>query len=170
MEGSSSSSSPLSRSPSYSAPNRNFGGASKYLANLPSRGLFSSTVLSSNPGGMRIYICDHETSPPGDQQIQTDKMNILIRALTLKKKKGESGVKDAKAITTTDGAKKRAADKSLDGRASAKRAMTNAQSSSQDGASTRTSDRDFSSLTVERLRVLLKERGLSLRGKKNEMD
>ncbi|RZB56661.1 hypothetical protein D0Y65_045681 [Glycine soja] len=47
------------------APNPSSSGASPFLANLPSRGLFSSTVVSSNPGGMRVYVCNHDTSPPG---------------------------------------------------------------------------------------------------------
>ncbi|KAF4377845.1 hypothetical protein G4B88_031511 [Cannabis sativa] len=64
--------------PSDSNPSSN--GASKFLLNLPSRGLFSSTVLSSNPymykkrrmndgGGMRVYVCVHDTSPPGNRRI-----------------------------------------------------------------------------------------------------
>ncbi|KAJ6764210.1 DET1- AND DDB1-ASSOCIATED PROTEIN 1 [Salix koriyanagi] len=40
-------------------------GASRFLANLPSRGFLSSAVSSSNLGGMRVYICEHDTSPPG---------------------------------------------------------------------------------------------------------
>ncbi|KAJ6294251.1 hypothetical protein OIU76_022353, partial [Salix suchowensis] len=39
-------------------------GASEFLSNLPSHGFLSSTVSSSNPGGMRVYICEHDTSPP----------------------------------------------------------------------------------------------------------
>ncbi|KAB2019246.1 hypothetical protein ES319_D08G284900v1 [Gossypium barbadense] len=40
-------------------------GASKFLSDLPSRGHLSSTIISSNLGGMRVYICEHNTSPPG---------------------------------------------------------------------------------------------------------
>ncbi|KAJ9676638.1 hypothetical protein PVL29_021919 [Vitis rotundifolia] len=146
--------------------------ASKYLVNLPSRGLFSSTVISSNPGGMRVYICDHETSPPEEQLIKTNQTNILIRSLTLKKQKGDSSSKDVKGTTATEVSKKRTAERALDSRSSSKRAMTNAQSSSRregSGSSARTSDRDYQSLTVERLRALLKERGLSPKGKKDEL-
>ncbi|KAM7471516.1 hypothetical protein LguiA_009699 [Lonicera macranthoides] len=146
------------------------GGASKFLANLPSRGLFSSTVPSSNPGGMRVYICDHDTSPPEDQLIKTNQMNILIRSLMLKKQKGESNSKDVKGISINEGSRKRAAEKALDGRATAKRAASNAQCSSrQEGSKSRPHDKDFQSLTVERLRTLLKEKGLSVKGKKDEL-
>ncbi|KAJ8449584.1 hypothetical protein Cgig2_005606 [Carnegiea gigantea] len=127
--------------------------ASKFLSNLPSRGLFSSTVSSSNLGGMRVYVCDHDTAPPENQVIKTDQMNILIRSLTLKKQKSD----------VADGSRKRASDRAADGRASAKRAMTSSQ---QDGSSSRVADREFQGLTVERLRALLKERGLSVKGKK----
>lgn len=130
--------------------------ASKLLSNLPSRGLFSSTVSSSNLGGIRVYVCDHDTAPPENQVIKTDQMNILIRSLTLKKQKSD----------VADGSRKRASDRAADGRASAKRAMTNSQ---QDGSSSRAADREFQGLTVERLRALLKERGLSVKGKKDEL-
>ncbi|KAA8540686.1 hypothetical protein F0562_024395 [Nyssa sinensis] len=145
------------------------GGASKYLADLPSRGLFSSTVLSSTPGGMRVYICDHDTSPPEDQLIKTNQMNILIRSLMLKKQKGDSSSKDVKGVTANE-SRKRAAEGTLDGRASAKRATTNTQvGSQQEGSKSRAPDKDFQILTVERLRALLKEKGLSVKGKKDEL-
>ncbi|KAI4343621.1 hypothetical protein L6164_010952 [Bauhinia variegata] len=138
-------------------------GASQFLTNLPSRGLFSSTVISSNPGGMRVYICDHNTSPPDDQHIKTNQQNILIRSLTLRKQKGDSSSKDG-----TEGSRKRVAEKVLDSRASAKR-TNNQVNSRQEGSSTQTSNRDFQSLTVERLRALLKAKGLSVKGKKDEL-
>lgn len=154
-EGSSSASSP----PSDSNPTAT-ARASKFLFNLPSRGLFSSTVSSSNLGGMRVYVCDHDTAPPENQVIKTDQMNILIRSLTLKKQKGD----------VADGSRKRASDKAADGRASAKRAMTSSQNGAQQvGSSSRAVDRDFQGLTVERLRALLKEKGLSVKGKKDEL-
>ncbi|XP_028552377.1 uncharacterized protein LOC110096453 isoform X2 [Dendrobium catenatum] len=71
------------------------GGASKFLTNLPSRGLFSSAVLSSNLGSMRVYVCDHDTSPPEEQLIKTNATNILIRSLQINKLRIDS--KDAKA-------------------------------------------------------------------------
>ncbi|XP_042497153.1 uncharacterized protein LOC122075980 [Macadamia integrifolia] len=148
------------------------GGASKYLANLPSRGLFSSTVISSNPGGVRVYICEHDTSPPEEQLIKTNQTNILIRSLTLKNQKCDSSSKDAKGKATTESTKgKRAAERAVDGRNSAKRVnKTNGSGKpQQEGTSTRTVERDFQGLTVERLRARLKERGLSVKGKKDEL-
>ncbi|XP_059302910.1 uncharacterized protein LOC132055225 [Lycium ferocissimum] len=139
-------------------------GAAKYLTGLPSRGLFSSTVPSSTPGGMRIYVCDHETSPPEDQLIKTNQQNILIRSLMLKKQSS----KDGKAISSNDNGRKRSAEKALDSRAATKKATTSNQvASSQESSKARTPD--IQNMTVERLRVLLKEKGLSLRGRKDEL-
>ncbi|RDX67521.1 hypothetical protein CR513_53587, partial [Mucuna pruriens] len=140
------------------APNPS-SGASSFLANLPSRGLFSSTVVSSNPGGMRVYVCDHDSSPPEAQHIKTNQQNILIRSLTLKKQRGDSSSKDG-----SDGSRKRTAEKVLD-RASAKKA-NNQINTRQDGSNSQTTTRDFHNLTVERLRALLKAKGLSTKGKK----
>ncbi|MED6159784.1 hypothetical protein PIB30_045460 [Stylosanthes scabra] len=139
--------------------------ASSFLSDLPSRGLFSSTVVSSNPGGMRVYICDHETMPPEDQHIKTNQQNILIRALTLglKKQKCDSSSKDG-----TEGSRKRASDKALDSRTSAKKA-NNQVTLLQEGSTSQTFNRDFHRLTVERLRNLLKSKGLSTKGKKEEL-
>ncbi|KAG9446152.1 hypothetical protein H6P81_012280 [Aristolochia fimbriata] len=143
-------------------------GASKYLVNLPSRGLFSSTVISSNPGGMRVYVCDHDTSPPVEQVIKTNQTNILIRSLTLKKQKADSCAKDLKVKIAADSTRgKRSAERPVEGRTSSKRA--NLSSSNQrEGSSTRLPE-EFQNLTVERLRGLLKERGLSTKGKKDEL-
>ncbi|CAK7336695.1 unnamed protein product [Dovyalis caffra] len=176
-------------------------GASKFLTNLPSRGFLSSTVSSSNPfaetclnagnfmqGGMRVYICEHDTSPPvvaawgrlltedycslfpkfpipESQQIKTNQTNILIRSLQLNKHKGDSSSKDLKGVAATEGSRKRAPERALDSRASSKRG-NNQIGSRQEGSDSRTSDKDYYSLTVERLRALLKERGLSPKGKK----
>ncbi|EXB98014.1 hypothetical protein L484_005503 [Morus notabilis] len=142
-------------------------GASDLLSNLPSRGLFSSTVISSNLGGMRVYVCVNDTSPPEEQQIKTNQQNILIRSLMLRNKKGDSSSKDVKGAGATESSRKRTAERVLDSRASAKRA--NSQSSSRQegmGSSNQASNRDHQRLTVERLRALLKARGLSLKGKK----
>ncbi|CAI0446416.1 unnamed protein product [Linum tenue] len=161
MENSSPSSSPPPHSPTLSSSS-----SGAFLSNLPSRGFLSSTVLSSNPGGIRVYICEHETLPPEDQLIHTNQTNILIRSLQLKKQKGEPGPKDANGSNAAEGSRKRASEKVMDGRASAKR--SNNQSGLQpEGSGSRTSDKDLYSLTVERLRVLLKERGLSPKGKKS---
>ncbi|XVF08710.1 hypothetical protein REPUB_Repub07fG0027000 [Reevesia pubescens] len=141
-------------------------GASKFLSNLPSRGHLSSTVISSNLGGMRVYICEHNTSPPENQHIKTNQQNILIRSLMLNNKKGDSSSKDVKAAA--EGPRKRAAERVMDSRASAKK--VNTQSSSRpEASSSHAAEKDYHSLTVERLRALLKERGLSPKGKKDEL-
>ncbi|KAL4364251.1 hypothetical protein GQ457_04G036110 [Hibiscus cannabinus] len=136
-------------------------GASELLFNLPSRGHLSSTVISSNLGGMRFYICEHDTSPPESQHIKTNQQNILIRSLMLNDKNGDSSSKDVKAAA--EGPRKRAAERVMDSRASAKKANT------QEGSSSRAAEKDYNSLTVERLRALLRERGLSPKGKKDEL-
>ncbi|XP_021905456.1 uncharacterized protein LOC110820314 isoform X2 [Carica papaya] len=115
---------------------------------------------------MRVYLCDHETSPPEDQQIKTNQQNILIRSLALKKQKSDSSSKGVKE-TAAEGPRKRTAERALDGRASAKKA--NSQISSHQGSNSGAAERDLQALTVERLRALLKEKGLSLKGKKDEL-
>ncbi|KAJ0236426.1 DET1- and DDB1-associated protein 1 [Hirschfeldia incana] len=136
--------------------------ASKFLSDLPSRGFLSSTVVPSNPGSLRVYVCEHDTSPPEGQVIKTNQQNILIRSLLLKKQKGEPSSKG----TPEDGPKKRAANKSLDDRSSAKRPATVV---SRQGSSSRSGEKDFQSLTVEKLRALLKEKGLPTKGRKDEL-
>ncbi|BFG32321.1 hypothetical protein CerSpe_185950 [Prunus speciosa] len=149
--------------------NQTASGAFKFLQNLPSRGLLSSTFLSSNPGGMRVYVCVHDTSPPEDQHIQTNQQNILIRSLTLKKQKGDSSSKDVKGAGAAEGSRKRVAERVLDSRTSAKRAASQSSSRQEGSSSSQASSRDFQGLTVERLRALLKAKGLSLKGKKDEL-
>ncbi|CAA2955882.1 Hypothetical predicted protein [Olea europaea subsp. europaea] len=138
-------------------------GAAKFLVGLPSRGLLSSTVVSSKPGMMRVYVCDHDTSPPDDQLIKTNQMNILIRSLMLMNQRTDSCSKDGKGIDENQGLRKRTAERHLDGKAS-KRAMlsTDLQVGSQ---SCEPDNLHF--LTVERLRALLKEKGLPVRGRKD---
>ncbi|CAJ1943632.1 unnamed protein product [Sphenostylis stenocarpa] len=144
------------------ASNPSSSGASSFLANLPSRGHFSSTILSSNPGGIRAYVCDHDTTPPEGQHIKTNQQNILIRSLTLKKQRGDSSSKDG-----SDGSRKRNAEKVME-RSSAKK-TNNQINSRQEGSNSQTATRDFHNLTVERLRALLKAKGLSTKGKKEEL-
>ncbi|KAK1318634.1 hypothetical protein QJS10_CPB04g00274 [Acorus calamus] len=148
-------------------------GPSKYLRGLPSRGLFSSTVTSSNPGSMRVWVCEHDTSPPEDQIIKTNTTNILIRALQLSKQRGDpSEKKDVKTRSTVEGNKtKRSSERTSDVSTTAKRAkMTNESASTRQGeSSSGPSEIDFQGLTVERLRALLKERSLSVRGRKDEL-
>ncbi|KAI3727041.1 hypothetical protein L1987_66849 [Smallanthus sonchifolius] len=142
-------------------PSRNTKGASTFLSHLPSKGLFSSGVVSSNLGGMRVYVTDRDTSPPENQLIKTDQMNILIRSLLLKQQqKTESS---AKGVGTKEGSRKRASERAADGRTSTKRAA-----SQQEGPKSRLPE-DLNTLTVERLRVLLRERGLPQRGRKDEL-
>ncbi|XP_038972111.1 uncharacterized protein LOC120104672 isoform X2 [Phoenix dactylifera] len=107
-----------------SDPARMAGGASRYLADLPSRGLFSNTIPSSNLGGIRVYVCDHDTTPPDEQLIKTNTTNILIRALQINKQKSDS--KDAATKATSESKKgKRSAERTSEGRTPSKRAKTN---------------------------------------------
>ncbi|KAJ7522574.1 hypothetical protein O6H91_18G018100 [Diphasiastrum complanatum] len=143
-------------------------GASHYLHDLPSRGYFSSSVSCSNPGGLRVYICDHETTPPEEQLIKTDTTNILIRSLTLKK-----GIKESKSkVIAESSTGKRPAEQLTEEKASSKRVNTGsgaANNSRKDGGISRLSDKDLQGFTVERLKFLLKEKGLPLKGKKEEL-
>uniref|UniRef100_A0A803QY40 SAP domain-containing protein n=2 Tax=Cannabis sativa TaxID=3483 RepID=A0A803QY40_CANSA len=118
---------------------------------------------------MRVYVCVHDTSPPDDQQIKTNQQNILIRSLTLRNKKGDSSSKDVKSAGATESSRKRPAERTLDSRASAKKANSQSSTSRQEGSSNQASIKDFQGLTVERLRALLKAKGLSLKGKKEEL-
>ncbi|KAI3737416.1 hypothetical protein L2E82_27418 [Cichorium intybus] len=151
-------------------PSKNSDGASKFLVDLPSKGLFSSSVISSNLGGMRVYITDHDTTPPENQLIKTDQVNILIRSLLLKQQqKAGTSSKTAKGVGTNESSRKRAPERSADGRASAKRAAGTTQNGSRQDVLKSQIPENLQSLTVERLRALLKERGLSLKGKKDEL-
>lgn len=159
------------RSASSSPPPAN-SGAGQYLKDLPSRGFFANAVPSSSPGGLRVYICDHDTSPPENQIIKTDSTNILIRSLTLNKSKGDSKLKDVNGRTAAENSKgKRPAERPADEKLIAKKASTgsNSGSSKKEGGSIQLSDREIQMSTVERLRSLLRERGLSTKGKKEEL-
>ncbi|CAL9057894.1 unnamed protein product [Musa banksii] len=152
-----------------SSADRTATGASKYLAGLPSRGLFSSAVLSSNPGGIRVYVCDHETAPPEGQVIKTNSTNILIRALQINKQKSDA--KDVIAKSAADSSTvKRSAVRTLERRSPPKKMKTSSASTSHRGScSSELSEKKLQTMTVERLRALLKERGLSPKGKKDEL-
>ncbi|TQD70841.1 hypothetical protein C1H46_043623 [Malus baccata] len=170
-----------------SGTNQTANGPSMLLQNLPSRGLFSSTVLSSNPNFFRAE-CEFMYVPmtphpqfiplltlqldlvyPDGQLIQTNQQNILIRSLTLKKQKGDSSSKDAKSAGAAESSKKRPAERVLDSKASAKKATSQTSSRQEGSSSQASSSRDFQGLTVERLRALLKAKGLSTKGKKDEL-
>ncbi|XP_076927643.1 protein LOWER TEMPERATURE 1-like [Bidens hawaiensis] len=138
---------------------KNPNGASKFLIDLPSKGLFSSPVIYSNLGTMKVYVPVKDTSPPESQLIKTDQVNILIRSLVLKQQSSKG------SKSTGENSRKRAPEKAADGRASAKRTASISQN---DGSRTKLPE-NLQSLTVERLRALLKERGLSVRGKKDEL-
>ncbi|KAL8118486.1 hypothetical protein AgCh_016128 [Apium graveolens] len=119
---------------------------------------------------MRVYVCEHDTSPPENQLIKTNQTNILIRSLVLKKRKVDSISKDGKAVSVTESSRKRAPERIVEGRTPSKRGMSNTQNSSHpEGSKSRAPEKDLQSLTVERLRAVLKEKGLSARGKKDEL-
>ncbi|CAM0957715.1 unnamed protein product [Alopecurus aequalis] len=145
-------------------------GAAKFLAGLPSRGNFSASSISSNLGGLRVYVCEHDTDPPEGQLIETDTTNILIRHLQLKKK--ESEAKDAGSRTPGESSKgKRSAARSLDVQNSSKRPNVGSSSGlpSSEEAISGFSQHTLQSFTVERLRALLRQRGLTTKGKKDEL-
>ncbi|CAD5184612.1 unnamed protein product [Musa acuminata subsp. malaccensis] len=158
-----------------SSADRTARGASKYLAGLPSRGLFSSAVLSSNPGGIRVYVCDHETAPPEGQVIKTNSTNILIRALQINKQKSDAKDVIAKSAADSSTVKSkefffffsRSAVRTSERRSPPKKMKTSSASTSS--CSSELSEKKLQTMTVERLRALLKERGLSPKGKKDEL-
>ncbi|KAH7670331.1 DET1- and DDB1-associated protein 1 N-terminal [Dioscorea alata] len=157
-----------SPSPPSPPPTSSPGGAAKHLVGLPSRGLFSSTIPSSNLGGMRVYVCDHDTAPPEEQVIKTNGTNILIRALQINKEKSEQ--KDAHAKAAQEKKGKRSATRALESKSPAKRANTGGSlSTSRQGSSNTPSEKTLQVMTVEQLRAHLRERGLSTKGKKDEL-
>ncbi|KAL5206767.1 hypothetical protein ABZP36_034976 [Zizania latifolia] len=140
------------------------------LANLPSRGNFVATNVASSMGGLPVYVCLHDTTPPAGQIIETDTKNILIRSLHLNKRKSEA--KDLGPRTLGESSiGKRSASRILDGKNPSKRSNTgsSAGSSSHEESSSVFSEQTLQSFTVEKLRTLLKERGLSPKGKKDEL-
>ncbi|KAF7042886.1 hypothetical protein CFC21_052370 [Triticum aestivum] len=145
-------------------------GVAKFLTGLPARGNFSSSSISSNLGGLRVYVCEHDTNPPEGQVIETDTTNILIRHLQLKKK--ESEAKDAGSRTPGESGKgKRCAARSLGVQKSSKKPNLGSSSglSSSDEAISGFSQHTLQSFTVERLRALLRQSGLTTKGKKDEL-
>uniref|UniRef100_A0A0E0J9U9 DET1- and DDB1-associated protein 1 domain-containing protein n=1 Tax=Oryza nivara TaxID=4536 RepID=A0A0E0J9U9_ORYNI len=141
--------------------------AGSLLAGLPSRGNFVADSIASSMGGLPIYVCLHDTAPPEGQVIDTDTTNILIRSLQLSKQKNEA--KDVGSRTPGESSKgKRSASRLLDGKNPSKRANTGstAGSSAHGELGSVFSEQTLQSFTVEKLRILLKERGLSPKGKK----
>ncbi|XP_062203013.1 uncharacterized protein LOC133905275 [Phragmites australis] len=146
------------------------GWAANLLAGLPSRGNFSESDIASSMGCLKVYLCLHDTAPPEGQVVKTDTNNILIRALQLNKQKSET--KDASCKTPGESSKrKRNAARNLDGKNPSKRSNigSSAGSSAHEESSSGFSEQTLQSFTVEKLRSLLKERGLSPRGKKDEL-
>jgi len=147
-------------------------GAAPFLSNLPSRGCFSQPATSTS-GQLTVYVCQHDTAPPEEQLIKTDSTNILIRALTLNKKgkvEPKSAAKDNKgkvpAVEESKG--KRPAERVSEDKPVAKRANTGSGSTAE-GGSSRLVEKDLQILTVQKLKAMLKEKGLPLKGIKDEL-
>ncbi|KAG2629117.1 uncharacterized protein LOC120699396 isoform X2 [Panicum virgatum] len=146
------------------------GRTSSLLAGLPSTGNFTESNIASSMGGLKVYICLHDTAPPEGQVVKTDTNNILIRALQLNKHKSEA--KDASCKTPGESSRgKRNAARNLDGKNPSKRPNIGSAggSSAHEEPSSGFSELLLQSFTVEKLRSLLKERGLSPKGKKDEL-
>eukprot|EP00899_Mesostigma_viride_P010621 jgi/Mesvir1/19560/Mv07032-RA.1 len=155
------------------------------LAGLPSSGNFTKVAPGSAIVGPppRVYICVHDTNPPEDQRVKTDATNILIRALTLKKEK-KAKEKLAK-VEDTKG--KRPADSSFEDKAPHKRQNvlgmstagglqtkkggegTPAACASSGGVGGGREHDQLAALTVESLKVMLREKGLPTKGRKDEL-
>ncbi|KAG8089823.1 hypothetical protein GUJ93_ZPchr0011g28165 [Zizania palustris] len=145
------------------------GGAAKFLAGLPSRGNFSSSSISSSLGRMRVYVCEHDTDPPEGQVIKTNTTNILIRHLQLKKK--DMDTKDTASRTQGESSKGKRSARSLDCQSSSKRpnlGSSSGLSTAEEGMSGFAAH-TLQSFTVERLRALLRQKGLVTRGKKDDL-
>ncbi|CAN6338249.1 unnamed protein product [Urochloa humidicola] len=145
------------------------GRTSSLLAGLPSRGNFTESDIASSMGGLKVYICLHDTAPPEGQVVKTDTNNILIRALQLNKHKSKA--KDVNKTPGESSRRKRNAARNLDGKNPSKRLNigSSAGSSAHEESSPGFSELTLQSFTVEKLRSLLKERGLSPKGKKDEL-
>ncbi|CAN6333841.1 unnamed protein product [Urochloa humidicola] len=146
------------------------GRTSSLLAGLPCRGNFTESDIASSMGGLKVYICLHDTAPPEGQVVKTDTDNILIRALQLNKHKSEAKDVSCKTLGESSRGKRNAA-RNLDGKNPSKRPNigSSAGSSAHEESSPSFSELTLQSFTVEKLRSLLKERGLSPKGKKDEL-
>ncbi|KAL6623167.1 hypothetical protein ACP70R_033046 [Stipagrostis hirtigluma subsp. patula] len=147
------------------------GRTASLLAGLPSRGNSTEIDISSSMGGLKVYLCLHDTAPPEGQVVKTDTNNILIRALQLNKQKSEGRDVSCKTPGETSRGKRSAA-RNLDGKNPSKRPNTgsSAGSAAHEERSPCLSEQTLQSFTVEKLRSLLKERGLSPKGKKASTD
>ncbi|KAL2634441.1 hypothetical protein R1flu_005920 [Riccia fluitans] len=147
-------------------------GAAQYLQELPSRGFFSSSQQTpAQQGGLRVYVCDHDTAPPEEQLIKTDTTNILIRYLTLKKGRVDQNGKEKRKSPTEEGKGKRQAERPCDDKFMIKRVNVTGGSSGsrREGGTSRYSDKELQSFTVQKIKALLKERGQPLKGNKDEL-
>lgn len=104
------------------------------------------------------------------QVVKTDTNNILIRALQLSKHKSEAKDMSSKMPGESSRGKRNAA-RNLDGKNPSKRPNIGSPtgSSAHEESSSGFSELTLQSFTVEKLRSLLKERGLSPKGKKDEL-
>lgn len=133
-----------------------------FLADLPSRGNFTRAACVT-AAAVPVYLCDHDTRPPDDQVIKTDSTNILIRALSLKKLRDEAAkAKEAKGKAAEESKGKRVAEGSAD-------FHPNKKQNTVEGGGSKYSDKELQSMTVEKLKVLLKVLGASVKGKKDEL-
>jgi hypothetical protein len=145
-------------------------GAAPFLRNLPSRGCFTQPATSTS-GQLTVYVCQHDTAPPEEQLIKTDSTNILIRALTLGKKKGKvetKAAKDNKGKVVEETKGKRPAERVAEEKPVAKRANIGSGSAAE-GGSSRLQEKDLQVLTVQKLKAMLKERSLPQKGNKDEL-
>jgi len=123
--------------------------AASSLANLPSRGNFVDENCNLSLSESPVYICHHDTQAPEHQRIRTDPTNILIRGLKMKK------AADAQANAKG----KRQGESPDTDRASKKPA--------KGGKSVKASE--LHNYTVENLKSLLREHGLPVGGKKDDL-
>lgn len=157
--------------------------ASSLLEGLPSRGLLTDAqgVSVSRPPP---HVCDYDTAPPPDQVITTDPTNILIRALTSKRANREAqqktsgkdnkGKRPAASMDDSAGeapAKRERRDPSATDSRGSERGANRAfhGGSGGSGSSHKISKAELDGYTVERLKAFLKDRGLPVRGRKEEL-
>lgn len=132
-----------------------------FLEGLPVRGNLTEGAVCLSKR-VPTYVCDHDTSAPAHQVITTDTTNILIRSLRIKRGK-EEGSKQDRA-----GNGKRTADSPLDNLARPqKRAAGKGKEEEPKGQ--KMSEKELEALTVDKLKALLKEKGCTVKGKKEEL-
>lgn len=158
-------------------------GASSLLGDLPSRGLLTDTqgLSVSRPPP---HVCDYDTAPPPEQVITTDPVNILIRALMSRRAireaqqkgsgKDHKGKRPAASMddnTTNASAKRERRDHAGPESRGSERGDSRAShgGGGSSGSSHKISKAELEGYTVDRLRTFLKERGLPMRGRKEEL-